>query len=112
MHEQILAGLSRIGTLLRHETRALSGPESISATQAQILALLGSKPAESMRPTTIARQLAVTPATVSDAIRTLEQKGLIERRPSEGDGRVRELLLSNVGLQTARRMMQWLEYLL
>lgn len=112
MSDQILAGLSRIGAVLRHEIRALSGPESISATQAQILVLLGSRSGEPMRPTSVARQLAITPATVSDAVRALEDKGLLERRPSEDDGRVRELCLSAEGQSAAQRLMQWPDYLL
>lgn len=124
MTDQILAGLSRISTVLRHEAWAMSGPERLSPTQAQILTLLAARTGlssrtglsartgESIRPSMVARHLAITAATASDAIKTLEGKGLLKRSGAPEDGRVQHLHLTAKGRRTASRLMQWPDFLL
>lgn len=112
LHSQILSGLSRIATVLRHEAWASAGREQVSPTQAQILALLYSREHEGIRLGDVARSLAVTDATASDAVRVLEEKLLLCKKPSAKDRRVVLLRLSARGKKVARKVAQWPDFLL
>lgn len=51
----------------------------------------------------VAEALGVTPPTASTAVRHLEEKGLVERRPDPTDGRAVQLFLSRKGASLYRR---------
>ena len=111
MSEQTLHGLSKISTVLRHEAWAGAGPEGITPTQAQTLTLLNAQK-QDVRVSDVAAHLAITAATASDAIRTLEEKGLLRRRASKSDGRIVLLKLTTRGRAVARRVAQWPDFLI
>lgn len=111
MNQQVLHGLSRIASVLRHEAWASAGPEGLTPTQAQVLTLLEAR-AKAMRVSDAARELAVTAATASDAIRSLEEKRMLTRRASKEDRRNVYLHLSAKGRRTAQRLSQWPDFLM
>jgi hypothetical protein len=55
----------------------------------------------------LAREFDLTGATVSDAVGSLEEKGLIRREPWPHDGRVATLCLTPAGEHTARELAAW-----
>jgi len=59
----------------------------------------------------IARETALTAATTSDAVSTLESKGLVEKRRALDDGRALALRLTARGRTAARRAAQWPDFL-
>jgi DNA-binding MarR family transcriptional regulator len=64
-----------------------------------------------MRLGEIARETALTAATTSDAVSTLESKGLVEKRRALDDGRALALRLTARGRTAATRATQWPDFL-
>ncbi|GAB3625658.1 MarR family transcriptional regulator [Pandoraea terrae] len=108
--KRITAGLLRVGTALRShawEGAALAG---LTPTQGEILTLLLSRSVP-MRLGEIAADAALTSATVSEAVSTLETKGLVEKRRDANDGRALALRLTARGKTAAKRASQWPDFL-
>lgn len=64
-----------------------------------------------MRLGEIAEDAALTSATVSEAVSTLESKGLVEKRRDANDGRALALRLTARGRTAAKRASQWPNFL-
>jgi DNA-binding MarR family transcriptional regulator len=64
-----------------------------------------------MRLGEIARETALTAATTSDAVSTLETKGLVEKRRALDDGRALAVRLTARGRTAAKRAAQWPDFL-
>lgn len=109
---RIAAGLNRLSLLLRHHQWHEAGGQALTPTQAQILALLAAYPPAGLRLTEIARLLAVTPPTASDAVAALEAKKLVRKAADRGDSRAVRIRLTAQGRRAARAASQWPDYLL
>jgi hypothetical protein len=59
----------------------------------------------------LAQEFNLTPATMSDAVDALEEKGLVVRRPWPEDGRVVTLRLTAQGRRHAEKLSRWSEEL-
>jgi DNA-binding MarR family transcriptional regulator len=110
--ERIAAGLSRISLLLRHHQWRAAAGLALTPTQAQVLALLAAHPPAGLRLGEIARQLAVTPPTATDAVTALEAKRLVRRGGDAGDARAVRIRLTARGRRAAAAASQWPDYLL
>src|SRR5260370_42026453 len=64
-----------------------------------------------MRLGEIARERAWTAATTSDAVSTLEGKGLVEKRRALDDGRALAVRLTARGRTAAKKALVWPEFL-
>ncbi|MEX3936103.1 MarR family winged helix-turn-helix transcriptional regulator [Paraburkholderia phymatum] len=82
----------------------------LTPTQGEILVLLMQRKGP-MRLGDIARETALTAATTSDAVSTLETKGLVEKRRALDDGRALALRLTAKGRTAARRATLWPAFL-
>jgi DNA-binding MarR family transcriptional regulator len=112
---RIVVGLNKLGLALRSHAWRGAAAERLTPTQGQILAMLQSMPASDVRGATlsgIAEQLAVTPATASDAVAALETKGLIRKIRDESDTRRIRLELTWEGWRMAERAALWPDFLL
>jgi len=110
LSKRVTAGLLRMGTALRShawEGAALAG---LTPTQGEILTLLHSRGVP-MRLGEIATDAALTSATVSEAVSTLETKGLVEKRRDANAGRALALRLTARGKTAAKRASQWPDFL-
>jgi len=92
--------LSRISRLLMAEER--SGREALPAVQIAALHYLNRCNRYSDTPASVADYLAATKGTVSQTLRALENKGLIERHADANDGRVVHLAPTRAGKQLLR----------
>lgn len=99
--QRIAQGLARIGIAMRHGAWREAASRNLTPTQAQILGILGAR-REPPLLGEIADLLAVTPATASDAVRVLVEKGLVEKRRAERDARGVLLFLTRRGRSQAR----------
>ncbi|MFJ2994983.1 MarR family winged helix-turn-helix transcriptional regulator [Pandoraea sp. NPDC087047] len=109
LSSRVTTGLLRMGTALRShawEGAALSG---LTPTQGEILTLLLLRGVP-MRLGKIAEDAALTSATVSEAVSTLESKGLVEKRRDANDGRALGLRLTTKGRTSAKRASQWASF--
>jgi DNA-binding MarR family transcriptional regulator len=107
---RLAAGLSRLSVALRAGQWRLAEAHGLSATQAQALAVIAARSGPDRlapRLTEIAGQLAITRATASDAVSTLERKGLVVRQPDPRDGRAAGLALTEEGRTAAREAGDW-----
>jgi DNA-binding MarR family transcriptional regulator len=110
--QSILIGLSKVSLALKSQSWQDAEASGVSPTQAQILALLQAKGNEGMRLSEVAAGLAVTPATASDAVRVLDQKGLVQKKRSTEDARAISIVLTAPGQKLAERTSCWSDLLL
>jgi DNA-binding MarR family transcriptional regulator len=112
-HQQVVAGLARIGAVLKHHAWQRAVPAGLTPTQAQVLALLHARgAARPWRLGALAAELAVTPATASAAVSALVRKGLVRKRRARDDARAVELVLTPAGARAAAATADWPDALL
>lgn len=109
---RIAAGLARLSLVLRHHGWQAAGRQSLTPTQAQILALLAAHSPAGLRLGDIAARLAVTAPTASDAAAALEAKGLVRKSRDRSDARAVRFRLTAKGRRAAEAAQQWPDYLL
>lgn len=103
--EQLMVGITRLGQALRITSYRNAGPYRLSPLQADILVFLAGDP-RPRRLTELATALASTPPTVSDAVKTLTAKELVERGRDALDARAVSLTLTSDGAAEAERLSQ------
>jgi DNA-binding MarR family transcriptional regulator len=99
MTTQVVAGLEKIGLVMKSRTWRREGRSGLGPLQRQVLAVLQSQPQHLAQVSQIAQELAVRLPTASEAVATLERKRLVRRRRSKSDGRVVTVELSAKGLR-------------
>lgn len=104
---QLAAGLAKLALALKQHAWATGEQSGLSPTQSQVLAVLASRDAEGLAVSQVATELAVTQATVSDAISALQRKGLVTKTRSEADARVVLVQLTEAGTGQAGATAQW-----
>lgn len=101
MPAKIVAALERISqafkVLLWEKAKTLG----LSPIQIQILIFVAHHRDEFNNVSFLAREFDLTKPTISDAIRALDQKGLIEKRASTTDNRSYTILLTEKGREIA-----------
>lgn len=99
--KSIIVALARVAhafqVLLRNETKT----SSLSPIQIQILVFLISHPHRKCSVSTLAREFDLTKATISDSVRSLFEKSLIEKAESHLDVRSYTITLTEKGRQMA-----------
>lgn len=107
---RVTHSLLRLGTAMRSQAWEWAESVGLTPTQGEILMLLVQRKTP-LRLSEIARETALTAATTSDAVSTLEAKGLIEKRRAFDDGRALAVRLTARGRSAAKRAQQWPEFL-
>lgn len=90
---------------MRSQAWSRATAEGITPTQGDILALLHSRTA-ALRLSDIALELAITPATASDAVSTLVSKGLVQKVRASEDRRALALSLTRKGVELASNVSE------
>lgn len=108
--QRVAQGLGKIATVMRHDAWRDAMPYGVTPTQAQALSVLANHcdPDHALSLTDIADALAITPATASDAVTTLSDKGLVDKTRR---GRFVELRLTADGRRLARNLADWPDFL-
>jgi DNA-binding MarR family transcriptional regulator len=101
--------LLRLSTAMRSQAWEWAEGAGLTPTQGEILVLLMQRKGP-MRLGEIARETALTAATTSDAVSTLETKGLVEKRRALDDGRALAVRLTARGRTAAKRAAQWPDF--
>lgn len=94
---KIVAGLERISQAFKVLLWDKAKDLGLSPIQIQILIFIAYHKAELNTVSFLAKEFHVTKPTLSDAVRALDQKGLIEKRYSSQDQRSYTLELSELG---------------
>jgi DNA-binding MarR family transcriptional regulator len=105
--KKIVASLERLSQVFRILIRGEARERGLSPVQAQFLVHLLHHGAALRRVSQLAREFDLTRATVSDAVGSLEKKGLIRREPWLHDKRVTTLRLTPTGEHTAQELAAW-----
>lgn len=96
-------GLNRLALALQQHAWHDANTLGLSATQVRILAFLSRHAAPPTKLSTVAEDLNLTSATVSDAVRSLTTKGLLRKDRDPLNPRALALTLTDLGWQTAER---------
>lgn len=110
--QRVIVGLNKISLALKSHAWQDAGQKGLTPTQGQILTLLRSKPESGMRLLEVAEGLGVTPATASDAVSTLVEKGLVQKNRSPEDARAIAITLTEKGWQQSDSAGSWPDFLL
>jgi DNA-binding MarR family transcriptional regulator len=105
--KKIVASLERLSQALRVLLREEAQEHGLSPIQAQFLVHLLFHGFGLRRVGRLAREFDLTRATVSDAVSSLEKKGLVEREHWPEDKRVATLRLTPAGKEVARSLATW-----
>jgi DNA-binding MarR family transcriptional regulator len=111
IEQRVSIGLAKIGIALKSQSWHDAGTQGLTPTQGQILTLLQSGDRQGMRLSEIAEGLAVTPATASDAVAVLVDKGLVQKAKSVQDKRAIAVTLTQQGSQQAAKVSCWSDFL-
>ncbi|MCS6861267.1 MAG: MarR family winged helix-turn-helix transcriptional regulator [Abditibacteriales bacterium] len=108
---KIVAALERVAQALRLQLWEAAQAHRLSPIQVQfVLFLLFHDPAH-CRVSRLAQEFGLTEATVSDAVKSLEGKGLLTRQAWAQDGRVSLLRLTAKGRRLAQQLSGWADTL-
>lgn len=102
--QKATAALERIGQAFRVLLQREAQRRGLTPTQLQLLLRLVQDPPARCRPGALARELDVTPASLSASIGALERKGLVQRARSESDLRGFTLATTRSGSRLAREL--------
>lgn len=106
---KIAAALERMSQAFRVLLWEKTKTHQLSPIQVQFLVYLLYHPASQSTISHLAKEYTLTPATVSDAITTLEEKKLVARERSTEDRRVAFVALTSTGKKMARKLASWAE---
>lgn len=106
--ERIAVGLHKLGLALKQQNWLQANDHGLSPTQGQILAGLATG---ARRASELAKQLGVSMPTISDSVRVLVEKTLVEKLPDPKDARASLLSLTRQGKALAKKASGWPEYL-
>jgi DNA-binding MarR family transcriptional regulator len=104
---RIVAALERLARTLHKALWDAAWEEGLSASQAQFLVYLLFHGQHEVGIGQLAERFGLRHSTVSDTVKTLESKGLMQRLPCETDRRAVVLRLTREGKRAARRLAHW-----
>lgn len=107
--DQIVAGLAKVALAYRHQQWQAAGKSGLTPTQSLILAAAaGAEDRGSpLGIKGIAKELAVTMSTASEAVSALVSRGLLQKREADGDGRAVTLHLTARGRRAMEAAPEW-----
>jgi len=108
--QRLTEGLLRLGTALRSQSWRRATELGITPTQMEILILLQHRPRPQMLKALV-EQTALTTATVSDAVKALAAKGLLQKGKVEDDKRAVAISLTEAGAAVAKQAGDWSHFL-
>ncbi|NEQ51644.1 MAG: winged helix-turn-helix transcriptional regulator [Leptolyngbya sp. SIO3F4] len=110
--QRVITGLSKISIALKSQSWQGAESQGLTPTQGQILALLQSHPEKGIRLSAVAKGLATSAATASDAVSSLVKKGLVSREQASDDRRAIAICLTPEGKHQAEQAASWPDFLL
>jgi DNA-binding MarR family transcriptional regulator len=109
LDSKLVAAMERVGQALRVRQGVVARNEGLTPLQLRLVLFLSKRPAAGRTVGLAANDLDLTRATVSDAVNTLANKGLLSKQASPSDRRVVHLHLTQMGKELASRQESWHE---
>lgn len=100
----VISGIDQLAKVFKYLWREQSNSLGLSPIQAEILRRISKIPKELNTIGRIAHDLNVTAGTISESVRALEQKGLVNRVRSSSDARVQYVIPTQKGIKIAERI--------
>jgi DNA-binding MarR family transcriptional regulator len=97
-----LEAAEKIAQVRRALAQEIATRHAMSPLQVDLVRLLAASPPPEHRPTELASELAVSTATLADALQALRRKDLLTDRADPEDGRRKTLILTTKGRSLAR----------
>ncbi|MBQ0784411.1 MAG: MarR family transcriptional regulator [Amphritea sp.] len=97
--------LERMASLLRAESRSLLYQHGLQPVQFEALHYLSICNRYSDTPMGVTEYLGQTKGSVSQTLKVLEKKGLIEKTPDKADKRVTHLSVTKIGLELVHSIL-------
>lgn len=104
-------GLNKLGLAMKSRAWAGAGPRKLTPTQGQILSLMRARD-RPLRLTEVAAELGISAPTASDSVRSLVDKGLVQKTRSRDDARAVALELTIAGRAEAECAASFSDFLL
>ena len=104
---KIVAGLERLSQTFRFLMWEKGKEFGLTPIQMQCLVFIKYHEEEFCRGSLLAREFEVTPVTISQALKTLTEKGYISRKSSTDDARIQTLYLTPAGRKITLRVEGW-----
>lgn len=104
---KILFALERLSQALRSLLWDIAKEEGLSPIQIQFLLYMHTHKERRRRVSNLAQEFGLTQATVSDAIRVLVRRKLVDKKPASSDGRVFTLNLTAKGKRLSLKLSDW-----
>lgn len=100
----IVEALERVSQVFRTLLWEAGKPKKLSPIQIQFLLYISAHHRKFSSVSELSRTFHLTPATVSDAIKSLEQKGIVQKIISRRDGRKFPISLTREGFSLAKQL--------
>lgn len=94
---RIVSAIKRLNACIERTSERALATYNLHPSGLEVLDLLSSGPAHGMQLAEIAKQLGVTPASITNRIDHLISKGWVERRVNEKDRRYASAVLTKAG---------------
>lgn len=107
--QRLATGFAKIAVALRHQAWQGGHPRDLTPTQGEALILLQQQPGATLAQ--VSEALGVRPSTASEAVSTLERKGLVTKERSAEDRRALRLFLTGPGEEEASAAALWPNFL-
>lgn len=107
LNRVIVVALERMTQAFRTLIWDYAKQKRLSPIQIQFLIFIAAHPENQSFVTEIAREFSLTAPTVSDAIKSMEQKGLVKKTASPQDKRRFYLRLTPAGKNITRNLVGW-----
>lgn len=111
VEEKIIFLFEKINSIQRISLWDIAKVEKLSPIQIQFLIYIKKHKKEVCTIKNIAQEFGLTLATVSDAVKTLISKGLINKIQTESDKRISNLELTSLGMEVVDRISNWADKL-
>lgn len=115
LNKKIVAGLERISQAMRQLLWQQAAQLGLSPIQLQILIFVKNHTIDKATITFLANEFGLTKPTISDAVKTLLQKGCMKKAPVAGDNRSYALMLTTHGrkliIQSENYILPLLQYI-
>jgi DNA-binding MarR family transcriptional regulator len=106
LDDRLLTALERLANAHRAWLQTVATEEGLTPMQVQLLTIVAKAPVDRRRVSALAREMNVRQPTVTDAVSTLESKGLVERLMDDTDARVSIIELTTAGRRLVRRIAE------
>jgi len=109
IEEQIINSIERISDMMRNLLWQTCEPLGLTPTQANILSLIAKSPKSQSNVSSLAERLMVSRPTISDSVKSLQNKGLVVFSQSKKDSRMKIISLSKQGQELADKILSYTE---